>query len=822
VTKKTRKTISLLTVAVMFIFNLAISPIGMLNVTAESVWDGTIATSFAGGSGTQADPWQISNGSQLAYLMKQVTAGTAYSGNYFKQTADILLNDLSNLNSWRTTAPSNPWVAGTGVFSGTYDGDYFAVRGIYINTGTLDYSGLFGATSNATLKNIRLEDSYIYSTKAAQTYFGGIVGWVAGGQITNCYNSATVIIDEPTSSNHHMAGGIAGMLNSGVVVSQCYNTGSIRCAGNYHSGSRKVAGGITGCINGNGTISAIIQDCYNSGTITATGIGTTALNAAGGIAGYTLLAAYNIKNCYNTGLVTATAGANYVGGVAGKHDVSASVTNCYYLDGTAALNYYGGNTTCKKTAGEMKATDFLTTLNAAAFVSDINNINKGYPVFSWQNDIETVTVTYDATYGEGGPESQGYYAGTYITPDFTNIPTGSYGFLGWATSVNATTPEYTASQNATFAVDSDITLYAVWNKQKKTFYDNFSAYTDNILAYDSVPTITNYSNSGTPKVIASQSGGSWMLSGVWSGTTEADGNPGGAYIEATNTDSAKNLNKQGLAIRDRWNKDTTVNLDIGNTKIESIQSLNITYHKNDSCRTAVRLMVSSDEGTYYEFGVGTQAFDYNVDDQTTDKIKSKTPYFRKVVDNSEVYCESPAALWSGDEVGYYVLNRAYNWNITIENNTISWTATYKGTRFTITPWTASYVDNNLQDMILGCKYPMACAVKSGYISVFDEVSMKYTSRLPVYEELGNNEILINVQPSLYSSKMKSDTLLVLTAFYSNNHELLGLDVHPVTDLVNNSSFEVAKNATAGCYGKIFIWDGGVSDVAPLDEVTLIN
>ncbi|MDO4568054.1 MAG: hypothetical protein Q4B99_03745, partial [Clostridia bacterium] len=32
------------------------------------IWDGTIATSYAGGTGTQDDPYLIENGAQLAYL----------------------------------------------------------------------------------------------------------------------------------------------------------------------------------------------------------------------------------------------------------------------------------------------------------------------------------------------------------------------------------------------------------------------------------------------------------------------------------------------------------------------------------------------------------------------------------------------------------------------------------------------------------------------------------------------------------------------------------------------------------------------------------
>jgi hypothetical protein len=37
-------------------------------------WDGTIATSFGGGIGTQSDPYQISDGRELAYIAQQTGA----------------------------------------------------------------------------------------------------------------------------------------------------------------------------------------------------------------------------------------------------------------------------------------------------------------------------------------------------------------------------------------------------------------------------------------------------------------------------------------------------------------------------------------------------------------------------------------------------------------------------------------------------------------------------------------------------------------------------------------------------------------------------
>lgn len=57
-------------------------------------WDGTIATGYAGGTGTENDPYQIANGAQLAYLAQKVNSGTNYEGYCFVLTSNINLNML--------------------------------------------------------------------------------------------------------------------------------------------------------------------------------------------------------------------------------------------------------------------------------------------------------------------------------------------------------------------------------------------------------------------------------------------------------------------------------------------------------------------------------------------------------------------------------------------------------------------------------------------------------------------------------------------------------------------------------------------------------
>ena len=84
-------------------------------------WSDNTATVFAGGSGTEADPYQIETPKQLAKLAKDVNSGIVgqtHSKEYFKLTKDI---DLS----------AHRWIPiGSGsasdsfhAFSGYFDGN---------------------------------------------------------------------------------------------------------------------------------------------------------------------------------------------------------------------------------------------------------------------------------------------------------------------------------------------------------------------------------------------------------------------------------------------------------------------------------------------------------------------------------------------------------------------------------------------------------------------------------------------------------------------------------------------------------------------------
>ena len=78
------------------------------HVSAQDLWDGTTASSFYGGSGTESDPYQIRTGAELVYFANLVNSGDNFSGKYVK-----LMNDIDmNKHSFSVTE----------LFAGTFDG----------------------------------------------------------------------------------------------------------------------------------------------------------------------------------------------------------------------------------------------------------------------------------------------------------------------------------------------------------------------------------------------------------------------------------------------------------------------------------------------------------------------------------------------------------------------------------------------------------------------------------------------------------------------------------------------------------------------------
>ena len=242
-------------------------------------WDGTVAESFAGGSGTEKKPYKIANGAQLAYLAELVNAGNeAYSAAHYALTADI---DLGNI----------PWTPiGTKrlaycEFKGNFDGGGHAVTGLFVDArgpegySDITYAALFGSVNCGTIRNLSVSGK-VQSIGSNKPDAGGIAGYVGGTRIdsetgaesgsliSGCVFTGSVTVKaEGTDSNraNAYAGGIAASVGSASAVLNCRNNGEIRCESSHQVYAGGIAGQNSGQKTDRGTAVSHIQRFGRSG-----------------------------------------------------------------------------------------------------------------------------------------------------------------------------------------------------------------------------------------------------------------------------------------------------------------------------------------------------------------------------------------------------------------------------------------------------------------------------------------------------------------------------------------------------------------------------
>ncbi len=394
-TARTKNTvIAILLVLAVFLSSLTILNSSETAFANTSAWDGTVATSFAGGSGTEEDPYQIATAEQLALLASIVNVSNSdYADKYYIQTADIILND-SSISGWTSSAYSwtpigitNISTAATYSFSGSFDGQGYDITGVYIpysNTGSAGYGyGLFGIIDGAVIANVHI-DGYIYEYMIV----GGIVGKATDSLIYNCSNDATIRTVEG------YCGGIVGSSSTTDIIN-CTNSGSLNCGTMY-------AGGIVGTFS-----SGSIENSYNYGYIDVD------VSYSGGIAGS--LSSSEIINSYNSGSIS-YASSDYNGFLVGKC-TSSSITNSFYLAGSSSVSIVGsGSATYYGYSSFDTSGDLNTTVNSCTTLLEALNS------YADTDDSYLAWNAADGDYsGEAFATLDYDSLVTYVEPEITNI-----------------------------------------------------------------------------------------------------------------------------------------------------------------------------------------------------------------------------------------------------------------------------------------------------------------------------------------------------------------------------------------------------------------
>ena len=179
-------------------------------------WDGTVATGFNGGTGTEADPFIIATAEQLAYFRNEVDAGNTFEGKYVKLNANINLNNI-NFDPIGWGYDYDGFTEGGKTFNGTFDGNNKTIFGLYQNGWDLDpdktnysnytYSmaggGLFASVVDATIKNLTISGADIVFECVDM---GVVCGYAQG----NCTFDNISIINCTIQNYNRYTGGVVG------------------------------------------------------------------------------------------------------------------------------------------------------------------------------------------------------------------------------------------------------------------------------------------------------------------------------------------------------------------------------------------------------------------------------------------------------------------------------------------------------------------------------------------------------------------------------------------------------------------------------------
>ena len=296
-------------------------------------WDGTVADRYAGGDGTKESPFLISNAAELAKLAHDVNSERDFSlGRYFRLTQDIMFNDGVNAVATAkledgTAFTATPIVGNFATetdytaFQGVFDGDGHTIRGIYhtFAQDITNYLGLFRVAENAEIRNLGIEDSYVY----AGAYLSNLVGRAINTRIINCHIAASTLKGWGSNS-----GPLCAQALGTTKIQNCYSL-NVAIAGKNDMGA------IVGRIGNGDRNEVIVENCYTNCAITLNNRenrgGVTATNAEGSI----------VRNCY----FTADAAQNAVWPAQDK----GTTVGCRQL-----------------TPDEMQGADFLALLNGNA------------------------------------------------------------------------------------------------------------------------------------------------------------------------------------------------------------------------------------------------------------------------------------------------------------------------------------------------------------------------------------------------------------------------------------------------------------------------
>lgn len=377
---------------------------------------------FAGGQGTQADPWQIETSDHLNNVRNFL--GNDHSEKYFVQIADINLGQAP----WNTGEGWVPIGGETGgYFTANYDGADYSISGLFINRPNVNYQGLFGMVQNGVIKNVKLLSANV----KGEAYVGALLGWSSMAIIENC-SAESIVVGEGDYAA--AVGGLAGY-NHQTTMTGCSSNSTV--TGDYF------VGGLVGNTN-----ESNYTECFSSGDVTGL------VEEAGGLIGRNYTDT-SIDQCYSTANVS---GKTMVGGLVGSN-VSSSISNSY---ATGSVVNSGSGIGFGGFVGNNQNTSNITNCYS---IGQVNSTTYNSGGFSGTNSA-TISSSYWNTATSGKTESTGgtglstsqmlaqaSFSGWDFTTVWDNIADVTYPYLRWQGGAEAHNyPEVSVPVVATMSV----------------------------------------------------------------------------------------------------------------------------------------------------------------------------------------------------------------------------------------------------------------------------------------------------------------------------------------------------------------------------------
>ncbi|MDD4849969.1 MAG: GLUG motif-containing protein [Gemmiger sp.] len=305
----------------------AASSAGVAATTAEVA---APTVQFAGGTGTEADPYQIATAAQFAAFAASVNDGSCqgYGGQYLQLAADV---DLAG-TAWVPIGNMSDMETHSTMFLGTFDGAGHTVSNLTYQTEEPTVgAGLFGLSAG-TIENLNVENVTVTVTDATSQAIGGVVGYNMG--LVDAVNVSNAAI-----TGNNCTGGLLGGNSAGTVTNCTATDVTVTVLGDNDFSAGLVQADVAECggLLIGGGFGGKVENCTASGTVKATGKEPVGLGGIGGC----LEMMDAITNCTADVTIEAPNGGHAIGGLCGYAGTHTDPDVVKATEGFSTTSYPG-------------------------------------------------------------------------------------------------------------------------------------------------------------------------------------------------------------------------------------------------------------------------------------------------------------------------------------------------------------------------------------------------------------------------------------------------------------------------------------------------